>query len=174
MIIIEKTFLDACSINEPCIRSDSCKAASWPHVKLFTVSPHVKTTRTDLCSVRGKQGKQLGWQLSTWDSFKQSTTLAMTLWPKVSFPGASPMRTKLHDHNKSPSLDMNVINPLVLNLCPHLHAESPLHKNQKKKNKKQLACQKYFLINTLPLPLLSEIPLVKGLYKYWGIRSATR
>lgn len=84
---------------------------------LSAVSLHVRTTRTDLSSIRSRQDKQLGWMMSNRDSFKQSANRAVTLWPKISFPGASPKRAKQHEHNKSPPPDISIMEPLVVNFC---------------------------------------------------------
>lgn len=96
---------------------------------LSAVSLHVRTTRTDPSSIRVRQDKQLGWPMSSGDSLKQSTDLAVTLWPKIFSPGPTPMRAKQHEHNKSPPRDMSIIEPLVVNFCPCLCARSLLHSN---------------------------------------------
>lgn len=96
---------------------------------LSAVSLHVRTTGTDPSSIRVRQDKQLGWPMSSGDSFEQSTDLAVTLRPKIFSPGPTPMRAKQHEHNKSPPRDMSIIEPLVVNFCPCLHARSLLHSN---------------------------------------------
>lgn len=97
---------------------------------LLAVYLHVRTTRTDLSSIRVRQDKQLGWLISNQDSFKQSTDLAVTLWTKIFFPVASPKRPKQHDDNKSPPPDMTVMGPLVVNfLFSCLHVKSLLQSN---------------------------------------------
>lgn len=84
-------------------------------LSLSAVFQYVRATRTYLSFIRGRKDKQLGWIASSRGSFKQSTNLAWTLWPKISFPGASPKTAKQHEHNKSPPPDTSILEPLLLN-----------------------------------------------------------
>lgn len=128
--------------------------------------------QTSAQSVR--QEKQLDWIMSSWDSFKQSTNLAVTLWPKIYFPGASPMRAKQHDSNKSPPPDMTIIEPLVVNVCPCVHAKSLLHSSSTKTLELVKPCKKKLKTKRSPLLLLSVSLPVKSFYKHGGMRLDNR
>lgn len=55
--------------------------------------------------------------MSNRDGFKLSANQAVTIWPKISFPGAGPERAKQHEHNENPPPDMSIIKPLAVNFC---------------------------------------------------------
>lgn len=94
------------------------------------------------------------------------------LWPKISFPGASPMRAKQRDHNKSPpprhecdwatcgrflSLSLSQ-KPITQQPYQNTGSCQTLYKKERKEKK------------NVTLPLLSLSLPVKSFYKYCGMR----
>ena len=89
--------------------------------------------QTSAQSVR--EDKQLDWLMSNWDSFKQSTDLAVTLWPKIWFLVPVQWEQSSMITIKAPLPIRHECDwSLVVNFCPCLHAKGLLHINHTKKN----------------------------------------
>lgn len=113
------------------------------------------------------EDKQLSWIMSNRDGSELSANQAVTLWPKISFPGASPKRAKQHEHNESPPPEMSIIEPLVVNFSFLVFMPEAYYTAISPKTLKPVKPREKHFKNTLTLLSLSLLATIFSKSEEW-------